>query len=104
MDEVVIPTVPYVGRGSAAVKRNFEAKKGKPEPARPRRTMEGSFGVDRQVVGAETPSEPEAEVVETAVEAKPDDGSTKDEIKAYLDAQGVEYTSRMTKDELLELI
>ena len=99
MDEVVIPTVPYVGRGSAAVKRNFKAKERKLEPARSKRTMEGSFGVDRQVVGAE--AAPEAEV---AVEATPDADSTKDEIKAYLDAQGVEYTSRMTKDELLELI
>lgn len=34
----------------------------------------------------------------------PDADSTKDEIKAHLDALGVEYTTRMTKDELLELI
>ena len=30
--------------------------------------------------------------------------STKAQIKSYLDDQGVEYTSKMTKSELLELV
>lgn len=40
------------------------------------------------------------------VEGKPafDERSKKGEIKAYLRSKGIEYTTRMTKEELLELV
>lgn len=42
--------------------------------------------------------------IENYQEAAPTGSSYKADIQAYLDSKGIEYTSDMTKSELLELI
>ncbi|MBE4709814.1 hypothetical protein HCZ95_06595 [Limosilactobacillus fermentum] len=40
----------------------------------------------------------------SADDTKPTDANTVDQIKAYLDAHGISYTSSMTKSDLLALV
>ena len=52
----------------------------------------------------ETKSSEEKDVTVAETDQVPTTDNTVDEIKSFLDDKGVEYTSRMTKKELLDLV